>query len=119
MANKYEWGINPIKDFFIQNLIDDVDISKKEYFETVYKELMDFIELLIPDKEDIKYLDFDIKKDKFGNYKIIANNIIVALWFQGIIPVESNEIIINNKLIFNGFEYTFIPNKKHLKINKI
>jgi len=120
MANKYEWYDNPIKDFFLQNLLNDVDISKKKNFEAIQENLTMFIEHFLDDENDIVYLDFSIKKDKFDGFKIIANNIITALWFSGIIPTDTNGVLKANKFAFDDKQYTFNKKTKVLttKISK-
>ena len=110
MANKYEWDKNPISDFFLQNLINDIDISKKKNFDDIRENLSSFIEYFLEEENDIVYLDFSIKKDKFGGFNIVANNIVTALWFSGIIPRDTNDVLNKNKFEFDNKKYTF--NKK-------
>ena len=120
MASKYEYHNNPIQDFFIENLLNDVDISKKKNFEDIQKNLSLFIEQYLDEENDIVYLDFSIKKDKFDGFKIIPNNIITALWFSGIIPTDTNGVLKANKFVFDDKQYTFNKKTKVLttKISK-
>jgi hypothetical protein len=119
MANKYEWGLNPIKDYIVQNLIDDIDISKKKNADEIYSNLVIFFRQILEDENDVNHLDFIIKKSKFGDYNIIANNMVTALWFSGILPSDVNVVLNENKFILSGLEYTFNKKTKKLKLKNI
>lgn len=119
MESKYKWNENPIQDFFLQLIIDDVDISKKKNINEIREWLVNFIQEFLINRNDIIYLDFNIKKDSFENYKIISNNIITALWFKGIIPTNIDDVLKKNKLIYNKNIYSFNNKTKLLTIKKI
>lgn len=118
MASNYTWDENPIRDFFLQNIQNDVDISIKKNFEDIQNNLKTFIEHFLDEENDVVYLDFTIKKDNFDNFSVIANNIVTALWFSGIIPQDTNEVLKANKFVFDGMEYVFNKKTKVLTIKK-
>jgi len=119
MTNKYEWGENPIKDFFIQNIIDDIDISKKKNFEDIQYNLSMFIQHFLENENDVVYLNFSIKKDKFGGFNVVANNIITALWFSGIVPRDTDSVLNKNTLVYDNLEYRFNNKTKILTTKKL
>lgn len=119
MGSKYEWGENPIEDFFIKSVMDDIDISKKQNVKDIHEWLVMFYENFLPDENDVVYLDFEIKKSKFGEFKIVANNIITALWFKGIIPYDTNAVLKANMVEFDNKKYTFNKKTKVLTIKII
>lgn len=119
MASKYKWGQNPIHDYFVQNLIDNVDLSKKRVLEEVSENLISFITHFLGDENDIKYLDFQVKRDKFDGYSVVANNFITGLWFSGVVPTDIERVISDGNLVFNNKEYTYNKKTKKIKIKKL
>jgi hypothetical protein len=65
-------------------------------------------------KKHLIYLDFDIIKNDGGSYNIIGKNAISALWLSGIIPIDVQAILDNNKFIIDDVKYTY--NKKTNKL---
>ena len=116
MASKYKWNENPINDFFLQNIMNDVDISKKKNYVNIHDGLTTFLEYFLEEENDIVYLDFSIKRDKFGSFNVVANNIVTALWFTGVIPRDTNDVLKKNKFVFDDVEYTFNKKTKVLTI---
>ena len=119
MASKYKWNENPINDFFLQNIMNDVDISKKKNYDNIHDGLTAFLEYFLEEENDIVYLDFSIKRDKFGSFNVVANNIVTALWFTGVIPRDTNDVLKKNKFVFDDVEYTFNKRSKLLKIKNL
>lgn len=119
MANKYVWGENPIKDFLVKSLIQGIDISKKQNVKEIEELFVSFYENFLPNENDVVYLDFQIKNDKFDNFKIVANNIITALWLNGIIPNDTDGVLKANKIVYDDTKYTYNKKTKELKIEKI
>ena len=119
MASRYKWNENPINDFFLQNIMNDVDISKKKNYDNIHDGLTTFLEYFLEEENDIVYLDFSIKKDKFGSFNVVANNIVTALWFTGVVPRDTNDVLKKNKFVFDDVEYTFNKRSKLLKIKNL
>jgi len=119
MGNKYEWDKNPVEDFLVLTLAEGVDISKKDNVEEIKKYLKTFFENLLKNPNDLVHLNFNIKKSKGNYYKVIANNLLTALWLKGILPNNTNRVLIENKLIYNNLKYTFNQKTKELKIQKL
>ena len=108
MAKIYRYNENIFKDLMLNALMFDEDISSKRFRSDFQNEVLDILGYVLTDNKDIKYLDFDITNDN-GYYKITAYNILTALWFNGIFPIETKEVLINN---------TFQYENKHYKFNK-
>lgn len=119
MGRKYEKNKNPINDLFLDLLFNNFDFKKKEAASELYGLMVYAIEDSLFDPDDIQYLDFLVGVEE-GNYiTVVANNIITALWFCGIIPMNSDEVMQNNSFTFSGYKYTFNKKQKKLKIKKI
>lgn len=113
MANKYEFGDNPIQDFLLQSIIYGLDISKPEFFNDVYSGIAFILSNIIENENNVSYLDFDII-NKDGHYKIIGNNVISAMWLSGHYPFNIQHILTNDEFEFNNKLYKF--NKKTKKL---
>jgi len=114
MAREYFWGENPFRDYLVQLTSTGVDISQKDVEKDIFVIFSNILEVLIDKPSDITYLNFDIKENN-GYCKIIANNILTALWLSGIFISSTKDILKNNRVELDGQEYIY--NKKTKKLN--
>jgi len=110
MAKIYRYNENIFKDLMLNALMFDEDISSKRFRSDFQNEIIDILGYVLTDINDVKYLNFDITNDD-GYYKITAYNILTALWFSGIFPIETKEILIKNSFQYGNIHYKF--NKKN------
>lgn len=118
MAENYDWGINPLKDFIFQLLMYDSDISKEKYKIEIKNTILYLLEEIGVEEKDLNYLDYDIKRH-YNKYKIIPENIVCALWFSGLFPTDCYKTNKENKLIFKNKKYIFNEKTKRLTWKKI
>ena len=114
MATTYIWDINPIQDILMKMLLSNVDISLGEEKQEIYNIFTYLLENFLKNKNDLIYLDFDIKKRK-NFYKLIPNNLLSGLWFLGYFPDNPNQIIQKNEFTFDNKKYSFNNKTKILK----
>lgn len=119
MASDYIWNINPFQDFLFEVILNDIDISDKEMKSEIHMAFSRILEYYVPDKYENQYLSFDIKNKK-GSFKVIAKNIVTALWLSGIFPANPKKVIGSNEYIIENTKYKFNPktNKLTYKIIK-
>lgn len=113
MGSEYKWEINPFQDFLFGSIMNGVDISDKEVESEIYSAFSTILEYYVPDKFENQYLDFEIKNNK-NSFKVIAKNIVTALWLSGIFPKNPKKVIDNNEYILENTKYVF--NKKTKKL---
>ena len=116
MGKKYSWEVNPIRDYFIRLVDGGVDLSDKEIQKNIFNTLTNMLEYILNMPEDATYLDFNIKINQKKYYKIIANNMLSALWLSGIFVGNIDNLIVKNKLKINKTEYSYNPQTKRLTI---
>lgn len=105
MANKYEWEINPFQDFLFKSIMLNVDISSKKYENNIYSGLITILSYIV-DKEDLVFLEYELK-NKNGYFKLIAKNIVTALWFSLVFPENPKNIMLHNEVIIDNIKYKF------------
>jgi hypothetical protein len=113
MGKIYEFNINPFQDFLFRSLIYDTDISDKEYEADIYVGFVTILEYFILNKDDIQYLDYEIK-NSCGYYKVVGKNVISALWISGIFPKNIKQVLVTNEYILNNIKYVFNSKTKKL-----
>lgn len=113
MGNSLIGGFNPLFDFLFLCLLYNIDISDKKMKDDLHLSLSYMLEFYLEDENDVKYLDFEIKK-RNDKYVVKGRNIISALWLSGIIPKNTIKVLNENRFIFENIEYTF--NEKSLKL---
>ena len=113
MATIYRWNKNPFRDFLLQSLIYNIDISDKNLKGDVNNTFNYILENILENEEDAVYLDFNItKKDNY--FKLTGKNAISALWFSGILPKNPSEIFKQDTFIFGNRKYTYNKRTKKL-----
>lgn len=120
MGKIYENDINPFQDFLFTSMVQGVDLADKEFETDIYVGLTSILEYFVFDEYDRQYLDYEIEVNDIY-YKIIAKNVITALWLSGIFPKSPNVVMNNNEYISDNIKYKFNPKTKkltHELINK-
>jgi len=113
MAKTYQWRINPVQDFLFRSILYGTDISKKEFEADIYVGIATILEYFTKDSNDIKYLDFEIKK-KNDYFRVVAKNAISALWLSGIFPRDIKNVVKTNELVFDNIKYKYSIKSKKL-----
>ena len=113
MGRIYQSNINPFQDFLFTSMMHGVDLAKKEFEEDIYVGFVQILEYIVPDKNDTQHLDFQIK-GKDGNYKVIANNVVSALWLSGIFPKNPRMVMNSNEYQIDDLKYKYNPKTKKL-----
>jgi len=120
MGSKEALGKNPLQDFLITLIISGVDISDMSYKQSIENECKNYLEMCLINPKDVVFLDFEIKASKSNTHlKVVSNNILTALWFSGIVPANSLEILANNRHYYDGSVYKFNEKTKVLTVKKI
>lgn len=114
MGVMYEWGNNPIRDFLFHLILQGNDISDDEYIGGVADNIIYILKHLGIGPECISHLDFEIRKKKDGYHKIIAHNMLTAMWFSGFFIKDCGLILENNSITLEGIQYKY--NKKNKKL---
>lgn len=118
MGSEYSWGENLFRDYIIELVKNDVDVTNKEIIEGIASNFKQILQYFLNNSADIVYLNFNIKK--YGErYKIIANNMMTALWLSGVYVASTDDILNNNHFIFEGKEYNYIEKTKKLGVKYI
>jgi hypothetical protein len=116
MAIEYEEGTNPLVDVILLGIM----LYNKKFSGDQLKNFLmqlckDKLYLLLENKNDINYFDFDIKIDKFGDcFEIKAKNIVSALWFIGEFPFDPPYIMETKTYLTNTGYYKFDGRTKKL-----
>jgi hypothetical protein len=117
MANLYDSQQYPLMDIILTNMMytknNLCDMGMKRH---IYTACVSRLLTLLYDQTQVRYLDFDLKCDKSGDFvEIISNNIITALWFCGIFPYNVEDVILKNKYHLEDGYYSFSEKTKKLK----
>lgn len=118
MGSEYVWGRNPFRDFFLNSLLLDVDISSKKEKKDVDRALKVMLENFLINPEEIVHLDFEIT-NKNGHYRIKGKNMLTALWLIGLIPADGTEFIDGRKNSFTLGEKKYTYNNKTKELTYI
>jgi len=113
MGRIYESDINPFQDFLFTSMIHGIDLTKKEFEEDIYVGFVQILEYIVQDKYDTQHLDFEIK-GKDGYYKVVANNVVSALWLSGIFPKNTKMVMNSSEYVIEDLKYKYNPKTKKL-----
>jgi len=119
MGEIYVPGDNPMNDVLLELLNYDQDITDEKIQGKLFNRLANVLLMVGINDEDIKYLDYKIKKNNDIAYMVVGNNIITALWFVGIIPYNCEEVMKINYIVFNNRKYKYNKKTKKLSWKKI
>lgn len=114
MGNEYEWGYNPLNDFLLQLLMTQQDPTDKKIKEGVDNNIRYILMSIGIPQDDLIYLSYEIKK-RVGHFKVVANNILTAMWFSGFYPPDIDLIYNKKMVIFDNIKFTFNEKTKKLK----
>lgn len=118
MAKIYEWGSSPIRDFLLQIMLLDNDITDLKYNDGITDNINFMLAHMGVDRHDLLYLDFKFKEPKKGHVRVIPNNIVCAMWFIGALP-NCDRTFKNNYAYFNDRKYKFNKKTKRLTWERI
>jgi len=113
MGRTYEWRNNPFQDYLFYSLLNDYEITDKEYEADIYVAFVTIIDYMTQNKSDSEHLDFEIRK-KDVYFKVVAKNSISALWLSGIFPKDIKQVLETNEYVLDNIRY-----KYNLKTKKL
>lgn len=112
MGSTYSWNINPFQDFLFRSLLYGTDIADKEFEADIYVGVSTILEYFVGDKKDFELLDFEIKK-KNDYFRVVAKNVVTALWLSGIFPRDTKKVMETNEFVVDNVKYKYnIKSKK-------
>lgn len=117
MGNNYYIGENLIQDFLFQLLITGQDIASEKLQEAILQSISFLLENSGVNNKDLVYLDYKIKKTN-EYYKLIANNMITAIWFTGFFPDDVDKIFNKKEVIYDNIHFKYNSQTKKLKWQK-
>jgi hypothetical protein len=106
MGSEYIYGKNPFRDFLLESIMINVDISTKEAKRDIDSAFKYILGNILINREEIVYLDFEIKKNE-EHYKLHGKNSISALWLSGFFPSDGSKIIKSTTFIIGNRKYVF------------
>lgn len=109
MASEYIYGRNPFRDFLLDSIMTEINISTKAAKRDIDGAFKYILGNILKNPEEIVYLDFEIKKNK-EHYILHGKNSISALWLSGFFPSDGSKIIKSTTFIIGNRKYIF--NKK-------
>jgi len=119
MGKIYKWNLNPFRDFLFTSMMYGTNIADKEFEADIYTGISMILNNFVSENDSREFLDFTIKgNDEY--YKVIGNNIVVALWLSGIFPANPRQVIKTNEFFLDDIKYKFNPKTKMLtfQLNK-
>jgi hypothetical protein len=106
MASLYRYGTNPFRDFLLDSLLIDIDISTKKTKKDIDTAFKYILENVLINNNEIVYLDFEIIKEG-EYYKVHGKNSVSALWLSGFFPSDASIIVKSNTFIIGNKKYVF------------
>lgn len=117
MGKIYKWGKNPFNDYLFLSMLNNTDISSSEFQGKILSDFIIILRNFIGDN-NLSYFDFHIKGN--GNsFKLVANNIVTALWLSGVYPKDSDTVFHSNTCIYNQMEFKFNKRTKKLSVKSL
>lgn len=113
MAKVYEFGNNPFQDYLLNVLLINVDISTKDAKKDL-DNVFTYMLSSIYGKENMVYLDFEVKKKKDDHFKLVGKNFISALWLSCVFPKDIEEVTKDNFFMSGNKKYIFNRKKNKL-----
>jgi len=93
MGSKYVYNINPFRDYLIESLKYNFDISKNEMKLEIDASFRFILKNVLNDEKEAVHLDFEIIRENFV-YRVVGKNPPSALWLSGIM-VENVETLLD------------------------
>ena len=119
MGSSYEFGNNILCDFLLQLQLLGNDITHKDYQEGILENSMYLLQGIGVPYDDLQYLDFGLKSESPAHVRVLAYNIVSALWFSGIFPENCEVAYLNNSTVIGGIRYKFNKKTKRLSWVKV
>ncbi len=113
MGNRYLYGSNPFRDFLLDSISLNIDISSKEAKRDIDSAFKYILGNLLINPNEVVYLDFEIINDK-NYFKIKGKNSISALWLSGFFPTDATLIIKSNAFFIGNKKYLYNKETKEL-----
>ena len=67
MANLYSWGGNPFRDYLLNSLLVDIDISNKQTKRDINSAFKYILQNVLINPNEAVYLDFEIVKKNWSD----------------------------------------------------
>jgi hypothetical protein len=100
MGSSYVYGMNPFRDYLLEAIKYDFDISDSKMKPEIDASFKYILKNVLNNGKEAVHLDFEIiKKDSL--YKIRAKNAPSALWLSGVL-VENVEDMLDAKVFVIG-----------------
>ncbi len=94
-----------------------LNLQNNQVTNLIDAECIKFLQSKIFSTDELNYFSYDLKYDKSGDMiTIIADNIVCALWFIGIFPLNTSQVLHENRFENKEFIYTF--DKKTCKLKR-
>lgn len=122
MASSYVFGDNHLRDMMISEIMIDEYEKPVDLHSSIIEKCVAMIRGIyksvdVPEFE--KYIDFEFDVDKEQkSIKLIPFNIVSALWFSGVFPLDCRKVYLDNYFVKNNIYYIFDPKKKKLIIKQ-
>jgi len=109
MGSKYVYGMNPFKDYLLEAIKYDFDISDSKMKLEIDSSFKFILKNVLNNGKEAVHLDFEITKDN-NYYKVIAKNAPSALWLSGVLVENVDDMLDSNVFIIGDRKYKY--NKK-------
>lgn len=105
---------NPLREFLLQLIVLGNDLEELALESNFHETVIHILLRIGVMRDDIQYLNYEIRQPRKGYFKVVAKNIVTALWFSGYFPQNNDLIFVNNSAIFDDKKFKF--NKKTKKL---
>lgn len=114
MGNEYNWTENIVKDFLFSLLLQEEDITASKYKEGIEQNIKHMLIHSGVNAKDLPYLEYNIKAKDDIYFKLVADNIITAMWLSGFYPEKCDLIYTKNSATFDNKNFKFNKRTKKL-----
>ena len=115
MGRIYNVKENPFRDYLFYSIKYGANISDENYFPDIISAFTFILENILENPKDAVHLDFKVTQPKEGHFKLVALNLISALWLCGIFPRSTQQVIADNMFELDNVLYKFDKRSKKLK----
>jgi len=113
MGSEYVYNKNPFRDFLLESIMMDVDISTNESKRDIHGAFKYILGNILINPNEVVYLDFEVIKNE-QHYKLQGKNSISALWLSGLFPSDATLIIKSTTFVIGNRKYVFNKEKNEL-----
>lgn len=100
MGSSYVYGMNPFKDYLLEAIKYEFDISDSKMKVEIDASFKFILKNVLNNGKEAVHLDFEITKEN-DFYKVIAKNAPSALWLSGVL-VENVDDMLDAKVFIIG-----------------